>query len=54
MATRRSFQTQRNWKIENEASAGKLSGKTMPVKILKWLAPSMRADSMISLGRPAM
>ena len=41
-------------KIAKEASAGKLSGSTMLVKILKCEAPSMRADSMISRGSPAM
>ena len=54
MATSRSFQTQRNWKMAKEASTGKDSGSTILTKISKSLAPSMRADSMISRGRPAM
>ncbi len=54
MATSRSFQVHRNWKMENEASAGKESGRMIFTKISKSLAPSTRADSRISRGRPAM
>ena len=53
-ATNRSFQTQRNWRIVNEANAGTDRGTTSLVKIWKWLAPSILADSMISLGRVPM
>jgi hypothetical protein len=37
MATSRSFQTQRNWKMAKEASAGNDSGRTILVKISKSL-----------------
>jgi hypothetical protein len=42
-AISRSFQTQRNWKIPNEASAGTESGRTILKKILQFDAPSTRA-----------
>ena len=41
MATSRSFHTHRNWKIENEASAGSDSGRTILTKMSKSLAPSI-------------
>ena len=40
--------------MAKEASTGNDSGSTILTKISKSLAPSMRADSMISRGRPAM
>ncbi len=49
-ATSRSFQTQRNWKIANDAIAGSDSGSTMRKKICPWLAPSTRAASITSAG----
>ena len=49
-ATSRSFHTQRNWKIANDASAGTASGSTMRKKICPWLAPSTRAASITSPG----
>ncbi|MNY42809.1 hypothetical protein D3C86_1777340 [compost metagenome] len=54
MATSRSFQVHRNWKMAKEASAGKDSGRMILTKISKSLAPSTRALSMISFGRPEM
>ncbi len=53
-ATRRSFQTHRNWKIANAASAGTESGTTSRQKIVKWSAPSIFADSMIEEGSDPM
>ena len=53
-ATSRSFQTQRNWKIANAASAGTDSGMISRQKIVKWSAPSIRADSMIEDGSDPM
>ena len=53
-ATRKSFQVQRNWKIAKAASAGTDSGMMSRQKVVKWLAPSTRADSMISRGRAPM
>ncbi|MDT4889682.1 hypothetical protein FQZ97_1264160 [compost metagenome] len=53
-AMRKSFQTQRNWKMAKLASAGMDSGSTMLVKIWKCVAPSMRALSMMSRGSEAM
>ena len=53
-ATSRSFQTQRNWKIANAASAGTDSGTTSRQKIVKWSAPSILADSMIDDGSEPM
>ena len=53
-ATKRSFQTHRNWKIANDAIAGTDSGSTILRKIRKWLAPSTRAASMRSRGNCAM
>ncbi|MNL81272.1 hypothetical protein D3C87_2083310 [compost metagenome] len=54
MATKRSFQVHRNWKIAKDAKAGNDSGRMILTKMSKSLAPSTRADSMISRGRPAM
>ena len=50
-AISRSFQTQRNWKIANDASAGTDSGMTIRRKIAKSEAPSIRAASIRSFGR---
>ena len=49
-ATSRSFHTQMNWKIANEAIAGIDSGSTMRRKIRRWLAPSTRAASISDSG----
>ena len=49
-AISRSFQTQRNWKIPNEAIAGTESGITIRRKTARFEAPSMRAASMRSFG----
>ena len=51
-ATIRSFQVQRNWKIASEAIAGSPSGRISRTKIVSSLAPSIRADSMMSFGIP--
>ena len=51
-ATIRSFQVQRNWKMASEAIAGSPSGRISRTKILSSEAPSIRADSMMSLGIP--
>jgi hypothetical protein len=51
-ATSRSFQVQRNWKIASDAIAGNPSGRIRRTKILTSDAPSMRADSRMSLGIP--
>jgi hypothetical protein len=53
-ALSRSFHTQRNWKIANDASTGVDMGRISFQKVWKWLAPSILADSMTSLGRVAM
>ena len=53
-ATSRSFHTQRNWKIANEASAGVEIGMISFQKVWKCYAPSMLADSTRDLGRVAM
>src|SRR4051812_26255536 len=53
-ALRRSFQTQRNWKIANEANTGVDMGRISLQNVWKWLAPSILADSMTSLGSVAM
>ena len=53
-ATSRSFQTQRNWKMPNEAIAGIDSGSTIVRKIRRWLAPSTRAASISDSGSCAM
>ena len=53
-ATSRSFQTHMNWKIANAASAGTDSGTIRRQKIVKWSAPSIRADSMIDDGSDPM
>ena len=53
-ATSRSFQTQRNWKIANDASAGTDIGRISLKNVWKWLAPSILADSITVLGRVAM
>ena len=53
-AIRKSFHTQRNWKIAKLASAGTESGRMMPTKIWKCVAPSMRALSIMSRGSEAM
>ena len=52
--TSRSFHTQRNWKIANDAIAGVDSGSTIERKIRKWLAPSTRAASIRDCGSWAM
>ena len=49
-AVSRSFHTQRNWKIPNDASAGTESGRTMLRKIFQFDAPSTRAASIRSRG----
>jgi hypothetical protein len=49
-ATSRSFQTQRNWKMANEAIAGTVSGNTIRKKICPCPAPSTLAASITSLG----
>ena len=49
-ATSRSFQTHRNWKMANAASAGIDIGSTSLKKVWKWLAPSILADSMMVFG----
>src|SRR4051812_30727060 len=46
----RSFQTQRNWKIAKDASAGTESGSTTRKKMRKLEAPSTRAASIRSRG----
>src|SRR6478735_2832881 len=51
-ATSRSFQVQRNWKIASEAIAGRPSGRISFQKMRNSDAPSMRADSRMSLGIP--
>ena len=53
-ATSRSFQTHMNWKIANAARAGIESGMIRRQKIVKWSAPSIRADSMIEEGSEPM
>ena len=53
-ATSRSFHTQRNWKIANDASAGTDIGRTSRKNVWKWLAPSILADSITVLGSVAM
>ena len=53
-ATSRSFHTQMNWKIANDASAGVASGSTMRKKICPCVAPSTFAASMTSAGISAM
>ena len=50
IATNKSFQTQRNWKMANEATAGIESGRIRCVKIVKCDAPSKKADSKMSFG----
>ena len=50
----KSFHTQRNWKIANDASAGTDIGRISLKNVWKWLAPSILADSMTVLGRVAM
>ena len=49
---RRSFQTNRTWKIPSEAIAGRPSGSTTLKKSRSSDAPSIRAASMISNGSP--
>ncbi len=49
-ATSRSFQTHRNWKMANAASAGTDSGSTTRRNIWKCVAPSMLAVSNRSPG----
>jgi hypothetical protein len=51
-ATIRSFQVHRNWKIANDAIAGKPRGRISRVKIRPSDAPPSRADSRMSLGIP--
>src|SRR5690606_4005078 len=53
-ATNRSFQTHRNWKIANDASAGTDIGRISRQKVWKWLAPSIFADSITLTGSVAM
>ena len=50
-ATSKSFHTHKNWKIQNEASAGTDKGKTIREKICICVAPSILADSIISPGK---
>ncbi len=40
--------------MANAANTGTDSGSTSRQKIVKWSAPSMRADSKMSRGRPLM
>src|SRR5665811_952879 len=54
LATSRSFHTQRNWKIPNEAIAGIDSGSTIDRKMRRCGAPSTRAASMSDDGSWAM
>ena len=51
-ATSRSFQTPRNTKIVKDAMAGMVIGTAMRRNRVEWPAPSISADSKISLGRP--
>ena len=53
-ATRRSFHTNRNWKIASAAMTGMLIGMASRKNIDAWPAPSISADSKTSLGRPRM
>src|SRR6266540_3791843 len=53
-ATSRSFHTHRNWKMAKAARAGTDSGMISRQKIVKWSAPSILADSMISDGNAPM
>ncbi len=53
-ATSRSFHTQRNWKMANEASTGTESGMISRQKIVKWSAPSIFADSISDEGSEPM
>ncbi len=48
--TRRSFHTHRNWKMAKEARAGYERGRTRRVNAVKGVAPSIYADSKMSLG----
>ena len=49
-AIKKSFQVHRNWNTAKAASAGRANGSTKRMKIVKWLAPSMRAASNTSRG----
>ena len=40
--------------MANAARTGMESGRTSRTKIWKWSAPSIRADSKMSFGRPLM
>ena len=51
-ATIRSFHVQRNWKIPSDAIAGRPSGRISRKKMRSSDAPSMRADSRMSFGKP--
>ena len=51
-ATSRSFHVHRNWKIASDAIAGSPSGRISRRKMRASEAPSMRADSRMSLGIP--
>jgi hypothetical protein len=51
IATSRSFQTHKNWKIAKEAMTGTERGSTNVVKVVKGDAPSTWADSIKSDGR---
>ena len=50
MATSKSFQIQRNWKIAKLANTGFDIGAIKMEKILKWLAPSILAASIREYG----
>src|SRR5262249_31408822 len=51
-ATSRSFHVQRNWKIASDAIAGRPSGRISRTKMTISFAPSIRADSRMSFGKP--
>src|SRR4029450_8862485 len=50
----RSFQVHRNWKMAKEARAGTDMGTICRQNVLKWLAPSILADSITALGKVDM
>src|SRR6476646_10901742 len=49
----KSFQTRINWMIASVARIGRESGIMIRQKIVKWLAPSIRAASINSPGTEA-
>jgi hypothetical protein len=53
-ASSRSFHTQRNWKIGDDAGAETERGRISRMKVLKWLEPSRNADSRILRGMVLM